>query len=111
MTLATSGQFLDYVLERLSGLEEVRVRPMMGEYLLYGRDRYAAGLCDNRLLVKPVPSARALLPEAALEPPYEGAQPMLVVDCLEDRARLEQLFTAIWGELPPPKPKKGRKKA
>ena len=109
MTLATSGQFLDYVLEQLSGLDDVRVRPMMGEYLLYVRDRYAAGLCDNRLLVKPVPSARALLPDAALEPPYEGAQPMLAVDCLEDREKLERLFTAIWDELPPPK--KGRKQA
>lgn len=108
--MATSCQFVDYVLEQLSGLEDVRVRPMMGEYLLYYRDRYAAGLCDNRLLVKPVPSARALLPDAVLEPPYEGAQPMLVVDCLEDRAKLEQLFTAIWEELPPPKPKR-RKKA
>ena len=108
--MATSRQFLAYVLEQLSGLDGVRVRPMMGGYLLYVRERYAAGLCDNRLLVKPVPSARALLPDAALEVPYEGAQPMLAVDCLEDRARLEQLFTAIWDELPPPKPKR-RKKA
>ena len=98
------------MLEQLSGLEDVWVRPMMGEYLLYVRDRYAAGLCDNRLLVKPTPSARALLPDAALEAPYAGAQSMLVVDCLEDRAKLEQLFTAIWDELPPPKPKR-RKKA
>ena len=109
--MATSRQFLDYVLEQLSGLEQVRVRPMMGEYLLYYRERYAAGLCDNRLMVKPVPSARSLLPDAALEPPYEGAQHMLVVDCLEDRVMLERLFTAIWDELPPPKPRKGRKKA
>ena len=109
--MATSRQFVDYVLDQLSGLDGVRVRPMMGEYLLYVRDRYAAGLCDNRLLVKPVPSARALLPDAALEPPYEGAQPMLVVDCLDDRARLERLFTAIWNEVPPPKPGKGRRQA
>ena len=107
--MATSRQFLDYVLEQLSGLEQVRVRPMMGEYLFYYRDRYAAGLCDNRLLVKPVPSARSLLPDAALEPPYEGAQPMLAVDCLEDREKLERLFTAILDELPPPK--KGRTQA
>ena len=109
--MATSRQFVDYVLEQLSGLEDVRVRPMMGEYLLYVRDRYAAGLCDNRLMVKPTPSARSLLPDAALEPPYEGAQSMLVVDCLEDRARLEQLFNVIWEEMPPPKQRKGRKKA
>ena len=109
--MATSEQFLTYVLEQLSDVEGVRTRPMMGEYLLYVRDRYAAGLCDNRLLVKPVPSARALLPDAVLEAPYEGAQPMLAVDCLEDRAKLVQLFTAIWEELPPPKPKKGRKQA
>ena len=109
--MATSRQFVETVLEQLSGLEDVRVRPMMGEYLLYYRERYAAGLCDNRLMVKQVPSAWELLPDAVLEPPYEGAQPMLVVDCLEDREKLERLFNAIWVELPPPKPKKGRKQA
>ena len=109
--MATSRQFVDYVLDQLSGLDGVRVRPMMGEYLLYVRDRYAAGLCDKRLLVKLTPSARALLPDAALEPPYEGAQPMLVVDGLDDRAMLERLFTAIWDKLPPPKPRKGRRLA
>ena len=87
--MATSRQYLAYVLEQLSGLSEVRARAMMGEYLIYYRDRYAAAVCDNRLLVKPVPAARALLPDAALELPYEGAQPMLVVDCLDDRGRLE----------------------
>ena len=107
--MATSRQYLDYVLEQLSGLSEVRARAMMGEYLIYYRDRYAAAVCDNRLLVKPVPAARALLPDAALELPYEGAQPMLAVDCLDDRERLEQLFTEIYDELPPRK--KRRKQA
>lgn len=109
--MATSKQFLAYVLDQLSGLENVRVRPMMGEYLLYYRDRYAAGLCDNRLLVKPVPAARSLLPDAPLEPPYEGAQPMLLVDVLDDRELLCRLFEEMYDELRPPKPKRRRAKA
>ena len=84
---------------------------MMGEYLLYLRDRLAGGICDNRLMIKPVSAARALLPDAPLEPPYAGAKPMLVADCLEDRALLARLFQEIYDELPPPKPKKRRKPA
>lgn len=107
--MATSRQFLDYVLEQLSGLGDVRARQMMGEYMIYYRDRYAAAVCDNRLLVKPLPAARVLLPDAALEEPYEGAQPMLVVDCLENRAQLERLFMEIFDALPPPKPKRRKR--
>lgn len=109
--MATSEQFLTYVLEQLSDVEGVRTRPMMGEYLLYLRGRLAGGICDNRLMIKPVSAARALLPDAPLEPPYAGAKPMLVADCLEDRALLARLFQEIYDELPPPKPKKRRKPA
>lgn len=106
--MATSREFVDFILDQCSGLP-VRVRAMMGEYLFYYREKLAASLCDNRMLVKDLPAARALMPDASLEPPYPGAKDMLVVERLEDRAFLAELLEAIYPELPMPKAKKGKK--
>ena len=92
--MATSREFVNFILEQCAGLP-VRTRAMMGEYMLYYRDKLAANLCDNRMLVKNLPAARALMPDAVLEPPYPGAKEMLVVEQLDDRAFLEELLEAI----------------
>ena len=104
--MATDKTYLDFILEQLAALPELTHRAMMGEYILYYRGKIAAYVCDNRLLVKPVPSAKAMLPDAPMEPPYEGAKEMLLVDRLEDTAFLCALFDAMYDELPAPKPKK-----
>ena len=98
--MATRRSYLDFVLDGLSGLGGVTYRPMMGEYILYYRGRVAAYICDDRLLVRPTPSARAMMPHAPEEPPYPGAKPMLLVEEVDDRAFLTALFTAIADELP-----------
>lgn len=102
--MATSREFVDFILDQCAGLP-VRTRSMMGEYLFYYRDKLAASLCDNRMLVKDVLAARALLPDAPLEPPYPGAKDMLVVEKLDDRAFLAELLEAIYPELPKPRKK------
>ena len=104
--MATRKEYLDYVLEQLSDLEGVTHRAMMGEYLLYFQGKLFGGVYDDRLLVKPVPAARALLPDAPEEAPYEGAKPMLLVVDMEDRDLLARLVTAMEPELPAPKKKK-----
>lgn len=104
--MATTKESLTFVLEQLSGLEGVTHRAMMGEYILYYRQKVIGGLYDNRFLVKPTPSARALMPEAREELPYEGAKAMLLVEQLEDRAFLETLLEAMYEELPQPNSKK-----
>ena len=57
--MASSKEYLDFVLDQLSGLDGVSCRPMMGEYILYYRDKIVGGIYDDRLLVKPDSSARA----------------------------------------------------
>ena len=103
--MASRKEYLDYVLEQLSDLEGVTHRAMMGEYLLYWQGKLFGGVYDDRLLVKPVPAARALLPNAPEEAPYEGAKPMLLVEDMEDRDLLARLVTAMEPELPAPKKK------
>lgn len=103
--MAASQDFLSFVLDQLSGLDGITHRAMMGEYILYYHGKIAAYLCDDRLLVKPVPSAVRMMPNARLESPYEGASAMLLVNRIDDRAFLHALFTAMLPELPEPKPK------
>ncbi len=100
--MASTKEYLDYVLEQLSGLEDVRYRAMMGEYVLYYRGKVVGGVYDDRLLVKQTPGARELLPDAPAEPPYPGAKEMLLAD-VDDRELLTALLPRLYDELPEPK--------
>ena len=104
--MASSKDYLDYILEQLSGLEDIRYRAMMGEYILYYREKVVGGIYDDRFLIKNVKSARERMPYASLERPYEGAKEMLLVENVEDKEFLTGLFKAIYDDLPAPKPKK-----
>ena len=104
--MATRKEYLDYILDRLSGMDGISYRAMMGEYILYLHERVAAYLCDDCLLVKPVPAAKRLLPDAPMEAPYPGAKEMIPVENTDDRAFMRLLLEAMDPELPEPKPKK-----
>ena len=104
--MASTKDYLDYVLEQLGALDEISYRAMMGEYILYYQGKVFGGIYDNRFLVKPTKSARAMMPEASEELPYEGAKMMLLVDNIEDRAFLTELLNAMVDELPAPKKRK-----
>ena len=104
--MASSKEYLDFVLEQLSDLDGITFRPMMGEYLLYVDGRLAGGVYDNRLLVKPVPSAAAFVGEPVYQLPDEGAKPMLFVENMDDRAWLAGLLRTMRDELPEPKKKR-----
>lgn len=104
--MASSKAYLDFVLEQLTGLEEVTHRAMMGEYILYYRGKIVGGIYDDRLLVKPVKSAVSLMPNATYELPYEGSKEMLLVDNVDSKEFLAELFDAMYGDLPAPKKKK-----
>ena len=101
--MASSREYLDFILEQLSGAEGVTFRAMMGEFIIYIRGRIAGGVYDDRFLVKDTAAARRLMPDAPLEEPYEGAKPMLLVDIVDDADALAALFEAMLPELPAPK--------
>ena len=93
--MATSKEYMDYILDQLSGGEGITHRKMMGEYILYIHGRIAAYVCDDRLLVKPVAAAKRLLPDAPMEAPYPGAKEMLLVEDTDDRVLMERLLQII----------------
>lgn len=104
--MASSKEYLDFVLEQLSEADGVTYRAMMGEYVLYYRAKVFGGIYDDRFLVKPVTSAVAMMPDAQWELPYDGAKEMLLVDDIENREFLRDLLEAMYDELPEPKKKK-----
>lgn len=104
--MASSKEYLQFILEQLSGLEEITYRAMMGEFIIYYRGKIVGGVYDDRLLVKPVKSAISYMPSVSYELPYEGAKKMLLVDEVDDKGFLTGLFDAMYDELPMPKTKK-----
>ena len=104
--MASSKNYLDYVLDQLTGLDGISYHAMMGEYILYFRGKIIGGIYDDRLLVKPVPSAVSLIATPIYEPPYEGAKEMLLVEDIDNREFLRELFQSIYDSLPKPKKKK-----
>ncbi len=103
--MASEKEYLEFIMEQLSDLNDVTYRAMMGEYIIYYKGKIIDGIYDDRFLVKPTESAMALMPEAERALPYEGAKEMLLVDNVEDRTFLQKLIEAIYDELPAPKKK------
>lgn len=101
--MASSKEYLDFILEQLSELDEITYRAMIGEYIVYYRGKIVGGIYDDRLLVKPVKSAIFLMPNASYELPYDGAKEMLMVDDVDNKDFLTKLFVAMYDELPAPK--------
>lgn len=109
--MASSKEYLEFILGQLSELEEITYRAMMGEFIIYYCGKMVGGIYDDRLLVKPVKSAISYVSTVTYELPYEGAKEMLfimvqLVDEVDSKEFLTGLFRAMYDELPAPKSKK-----
>ena len=104
--MASSKEYLHFILEQLSGLDDISYRSMMGEYILYYRGKIVGGIYDDRLLVKKTKAALECRPAAVCDFPYEGAKEMLLVDEVDNKEFLTKLFEAMYDELPLPKPRR-----
>ena len=106
LEMASSKEYLQFVLEQLSELQEITYRAMMGEFIIYYRGKIVGGIYDDRLLVKPTKSAISYMPTVTYEIPYENAKEMLLVEEVDNKDFLTGLFDVMYDELPTPKPKK-----
>ena len=104
--MASSKEYLDFLLEQLSELEDISYKAMMGEYIIYYRGKIVGGIYDDRFLVKNIKVASDMMPETTLELPYEGAKEMLLVEDIENKGFLKELLEAMYEELPAPNKKK-----
>ena len=104
--MASSKEYLDFILEQVSELDNVSYKAMMGEFIIYYKGKIIGGIYDDRLLVKPMQSAINYMPNAVYELPYDGAKEMLLVDNVDNKEFLTGLFNSMYDELPVQKPKK-----
>ena len=104
--MTSSKEYLEYIMEQLSDLDGVSYRAMMGEYIIYYRGKIVGGIYDDRFLIKPIKTAMEMMPDADMELPYEGAKEMLLVEDVENREFLKELFEAMYDELPARKKRK-----
>lgn len=103
--MASSKEYLDFILEQLSEMEDISYRKMMGEYILYYKGKVFGGIYDDRFLIKPVKTAVAMIPNPIYETPYEGAKDMILVENVDDRIFLSDLINAMYDDLPAKKKK------
>ena len=103
--MPSSKEYLSFILEQLSELNDITCKPMMGEFLIYYRGKLVGGIYDDRLLVKPVKSAISYMRKAEYSLPYAGSKEMLNVDNVDDKVYLAGLFEAMYDDLPMPKMK------
>ena len=104
--MTSNKEYLEYILEQLSDLNDITYRAMMGEYIIYFRGKIIGGIYDDRFLVKPTEATKALMPEADMELPYESAKEMLLVDDIDNKEFLKELLEGMYDELPEPRKKK-----
>lgn len=97
--MPSSKEYLDFVLEQLSQLEDIRYRYMMGEYIIYYKDIIVGGIYDDRFLIKNIPGAKKMMPNAQIEIPYKGAKGMLLVDNIDNKEFLKELIEKMYEEL------------
>ncbi len=105
--MASNREYLDFILDQLSELDGITSKQMMGEYIIYLDGKIVGGIYDDRFLVKPTKSAVEMMPDADRELPYEGAKEMILVDDVENRTFLAALISAVAGDLPEPKKRRG----
>jgi len=104
--MSDSQELVEYIMEQLDGLEEVRNIPMMGGYVFYYRERIFGGIYEGGFMVKVTKASKRYMPDSEAEPPYKGAKPMLPVTILEDRAKLQEMVRNMYNELPERKPRR-----
>lgn len=98
--MASSKEYLDFIMEQLSQLDDISYRAMMGEYIIYYRGKVVGGIYDDRLLLKPTKTTVAMMPNANMELPYDGAKEMLLVDNVDNKEFLAELLETIFDDLP-----------
>ena len=108
--MASTKEYLNFVLEQLAELDGITWRAMMGEYILYRHGKVIGGVYDDRLLLKPTPAALRLMREEGLdtqmECPYEGSKEMILAD-VDRKELLCRMVQGITEDLPAPKKRRG----
>lgn len=108
--MASSQEFVDFVVDQFDADRGVTAKKMFGEYGLFSEGKMFGLICDDRLLFKPTEGGRNHIGEVVEAPPYPGAKPCYLIEGrIEDGAWLSELARITTRELPAPKKRKKKK--
>jgi TfoX/Sxy family transcriptional regulator of competence genes len=107
--MATTADYIEFVVDQIEGAGAVRHRKMFGEYMVYVDDRPVLLVCDNTVYIKKIDAVASLMAEAARGNPYQGAKEHYILD-IEDRTLALDAVRALVAVTPIPV-KKTKKKA
>lgn len=105
--MATSKEFVDFILDQIDKAGVIEAKKMFGDYGLYADGKLVGMICDDKLFIKPTEAGRAYIRNVVELPPYEGAKPnFLIEERIDDRKWISELIRITYRELPESKPKK-----
>ena len=90
--MASTKDYLEYVLDLLKDINGITYKKMMGEFILYKDGVIFGGVYDNRFLVKNVESLKKY--NLKEQVPYPSAKAMLLLDS-EDPIEIEDIIKII----------------
>ncbi len=97
--MASSREYLEFVLEQLSKIENISYKPMMGEYILYCNGKIFGGVYDDRFLIKITNNSTEYMKESTLAVPYPTAKPMYLVENIDDKDFLKEVIESMLKDL------------
>ena len=97
--MATTKDYLQYILDHISDLDNITYRQMMGEYILYYNWKIIWWIYDNRLLLKPTDKVKKLINNLEMQIPYPWAKEMIYVDNVDNSDYLMELINETYNEL------------
>ena len=107
--MSKNKELAEFIMDQLSGLENIRNIPMMGGYIFYYKERIFGGIYGKGFMVKVTEASKKYMPDSEPEPPYEGAKPMLPVTILDNKEQLQEMVSEMYEELPVRVAKKKKK--
>lgn len=103
--MATSKDYIKFVLEQVKDFGDVTARKMFGEYMVYFSSKPILLVCDNTVFIKILPDTSKILENAERGFPYDGAKEHYILD-IENRELLEKIIPVLIEITPLPKRKR-----
>lgn len=104
--MATTVDYIEYVCERLSGLNMVvSYKKMFGEYMVYLNLKPVFLVCDNTVFIKKHDCLSERMEKCDVGVPYRGAKEHYIVD-IDQKESFQDLAIFIEPFVSVPKPRK-----
>ena len=103
--MKTSKETAERILSLIQKVADARIRPMMGEYLVYVNDKVAGQINHNDLFIKITAFGESFASDLKRDSPYDGAKPAFIVpqEKITDEAWLREFIAGTAEQLPSPK--------